>query len=82
MSGQGIALHENANLEIRNSDPDRAVERTGSLHSKLRRVALLAVLFAFSSCLAVDALVTRESRNTDLWWHLGTGARIAQSMAT
>lgn len=26
----------------------------------------------------MDALVTRESRNTDLWWHLSTGALIVR----
>jgi len=70
-----------ATLE-RSQEPAPAKRRDGGLHTRLRRVLLLAVIFSFAPCLAVDALVSKGNfANSDLWWHLSTGAWIAQHHA-
>ena len=77
MSEQEIIVPEGASLGTQNKGLC-ADSRTGSLQSHIRRVLVLAMLYASASCLAADALVTRESGNTDLWWPLGTGEWIIQ----
>jgi hypothetical protein len=49
----------------------------------LRRILVLAVLFALPACLAINSIVLSESiqNNTDFWWHLRTGAWIAEHHA-
>jgi hypothetical protein len=49
----------------------------------LRRILVLAVVFSLPACLAINSVVLSESikSNTDFWWHLRTGAWIAQHHA-
>jgi hypothetical protein len=52
-------------------------------HTPLRRILVLAVLFALPACLAINSVVLSESiqNNTDFWWHLRTGAWIVEHHA-
>lgn len=58
----------------------RADASRRSLETDLRRTVLLAVVYSLSACLAVIYLLFGYE-NPDLWWHLNTGAWIAQHHA-
>ncbi len=52
--------------------------RARTLHTNLRRTILLAALYSFAPCLAINCVVLNGPKNPDLWWHLRAGAWIVQ----
>jgi hypothetical protein len=76
MTNQNIAELLGLTVESEKTpDPSKPQESRSKLpkaHDNLRRLLLLAVLYALPACLAITSLALGQN-NPDLWWHLRTG---------